>query len=111
MTEVPPRSSAWLEPVPAAVGSAVGIGPRRKRLRLVVDGRKRLAARREVFACRRRAVLTARTAGPTEWKTQLEREVRAEEIRQVGAIRTDDDVLLVFGFSDVVEQEVAGGIA
>ena len=62
-------------------------------------------------AVRRLAAAAARALRITERQPHLEREIRAQEIRKVGAVGAKDDLHLVFAETQMVEQEIARSIA
>ena len=62
-------------------------------------------------ALRRLAAAAARALRVPERQPHLEREIRAQEVRKVGAVGTDDEPHLVFAETQMVEQEIARLVA
>ena len=60
---------------------------------------------------RRLAAAAARALRVAERQPHLEREIRAQEIRKVGAVGAKDDLHLVFAETQMVEQDIARSIA
>ncbi len=63
------------------------------------------------MAFRRRAAAAARALRVPVWQSDLESEIRAQEVRKVGAVGTNEEAHLVFAETQMVEQEVARPIA
>ena len=62
-------------------------------------------------ALRRLAAAAARALRVAERQPHLEREIRAQEVRKVGAVGANEEPHLVFAETQVVEQDIARSIA
>src|SRR5262249_17171153 len=62
-------------------------------------------------ALRRLATTAARALRESKWQPHLEREVRPQKIRKIGAVGAKDDLHLVLAESQMIEQEIARSIA
>ena len=62
-------------------------------------------------ALRRLAAAAARALRVPERQPHLEREIRAQKVRKVGAVRAKDEPHLVFAESQMIEQDIARSIA
>src|SRR5262249_41481320 len=60
---------------------------------------------------RRLTVASPRAPRITEWQPHFECEIRAQEVRKVGAVRAKDEPHLVFAETEIVEQEITRPIA
>ena len=75
------------------------------------SGGVRDSAAEPLEAFRRLAAAAARALRVAKWQTHLEREIGAQEIRQVGAVGANDEPHLIFAQTQMVEQDIARLIA
>ena len=115
------------EPQPLRAGSGGGAGAaglaehprtpvrrgrRRDFVRAAAGARRpRILNAQPLRALRRLAAAAARAFRVPERQPHLEGEVRAQEIRKVGAVGAKDDLHLVFAETQMVEQEIARAVA
>src|SRR4029077_16635841 len=53
----------------------------------------------------------ARALREAEWQSHFEREIRAQKVREIGAIGTQNDLHLIFTETKMIEQDVSRSIA